>query len=70
MCSAVKMLLELGADANKETPSGIVPLHSAAWYGKADIIPLLLAHNADVNYADKKGWTPLHSAAATSCIEG
>ena len=29
------------------------PLHSAAWFGYTDIIPLLLDHGANVNIKDK-----------------
>ena len=57
-------LLEMGADANKATPSGFTPLFIAAQNGHADVARALLAMGADASKARQDGWTPLDIAAA------
>lgn len=46
----VKTLLEQGADANCFEDSALVrPLHFAAVYDSADVIPILIAAGADIH---------------------
>jgi ankyrin repeat protein len=65
----VKLLLELGADANYPDKDGETSLHVALRRGFVDIVPLLLNHDADTNYPDKDGETSLHIALQRSLID-
>ncbi|MGZ9721449.1 ankyrin repeat domain-containing protein [Rhizobium miluonense] len=59
----VKKMLACDAKVNLKTTEGWFPLHTAAYYGPADIIDLLVSKGADVNArGDYDGWTPLHMA--------
>lgn len=60
--SAVKRLLEAGADPNLKTPQHPPPLHLAIQHNKWPEAELLLKHKADPNLKDSNGSTPLHYA--------
>jgi ankyrin repeat protein len=58
----VRLLLELGADANAVDQNGETAMHGAAYQSRADVIHLLDKHRADINvwnHKNKFGWTPL-----------
>ena len=60
----VKKMLACGAKLDMKTTEGWYPLHTAAYYGPADMIDLLVSKGADVNArGDYDGWTPLHMAS-------
>jgi tetratricopeptide (TPR) repeat protein len=58
----VIVLLEHGANINKENKDGWMPLHFAASNGEKDTVIALLEHGANINKEDKDGWTSLHYA--------
>jgi ankyrin repeat protein len=62
---AARALLAAGADASarSENDFWVLPLHSAAAGGHADIVELLLSAGAEPNQRQLHGWTPLHAAA-------
>ncbi len=55
----IVLLLELGADPNRPTASGRIPLNIAMRSGQANAVKLLLAAGADPKQADIDGKTPL-----------
>jgi ankyrin repeat protein len=57
--TAVKALLEAGADINKTTRAGSTPLHEAC---SAEVAKVLLERGVKVNRGDCSGATPLHEA--------
>jgi ankyrin repeat protein len=59
---AVKLAVELGADANAANDMGLTALHAAAFMGSDEVIRLLVGHNATVDAKDKYGQTPLSIA--------
>ncbi|AYG68062.1 MULTISPECIES: ankyrin repeat domain-containing protein [unclassified Rhizobium] len=60
----VKQMLACGAKLDMKTTEGWYPLHTAAYYGPADMIDFLVSKGADVNArGDYDGWTPLHMAS-------
>uniref|UniRef100_A0ACD5XAH1 Uncharacterized protein n=1 Tax=Avena sativa TaxID=4498 RepID=A0ACD5XAH1_AVESA len=63
----MRYLLDHGADPNKRTNSGFVPLHCAARKGRDEAAKLLLSSGASVDIAFSDG-TPLHFAAACGTI--
>ena len=58
----VKLLLDAGANPNKETEFGETSLKSAASMGHSKVVKLLLNAGAQPNKEDEKGETPLYSA--------
>lgn len=56
----VALLLDKGANVNKENRVGQTPLHLAAWRGHSETVGYLVSYGADVNVKDKRGYTPLH----------
>jgi len=60
----VRTLLHHGANPNMRNFVGTSPLHDAAGYGNADVIPQLCAYTyTDVDIQNDRGHTPLHYAA-------
>ena len=60
-----RLLVEAGADVNAVEPTfGAVPLHKAAYNGRADILAILAAQpGIDLNVpGPSNGYTPLHDA--------
>ncbi len=62
----IDLLINSGADLNKEAKNGITPIFLALGKNKQDIINLLVKKGADINKKNALGNTPLHSA----CKEG
>lgn len=62
-CAVVKILLELGADVNRQSGAGqCTPLHNAARRGCVEIAEVLLEAGADIEKKDAKGESPLRRA--------
>lgn len=64
--TAVRALLEQGADVNAAEADGTTPLYWAAVRDAADIVAALIAAGADVSAASRYGVTPLSAA----CLNG
>ncbi|KAK7241884.1 spectrin binding protein [Aureococcus anophagefferens] len=63
-CSAIRWLLEHGADVEVTTSGGATPLHFAAVYDRYDAAVLLLDAGACVDARDRSSYyTALHGAA-------
>lgn len=60
--SAIKYLIELGAEVNATGIDGNTPLHLAVARGRALVVKLLLEKGADVHAKNINGNTPLHLA--------
>ena len=60
---AVRLLIDAGADIEKQDPHGWSPLHSAAFSGDAGTLLLVLQRAKHQSYKDEYGWTPLDLAA-------
>ena len=67
--SAVKFLLEQGADVNLKSRSGDSALGCAALNGDVAVVRLLLKAGAQVNTRDEEGRTPLMWASRDANIE-
>lgn len=67
--TAVKRLLEAGADVDARNRFSGSPLYYACWHGHADIVRLLLQHGADTCQRDAGGFTPLHWACVHEGVE-
>lgn len=66
----VKALLEAGADVNDTGMFGETALHTACWYGHADIAELLIQNGASIDAREREfDSTPMGYAIAGS-IEG
>jgi ankyrin repeat protein len=61
--SAVKFLLDQGADFSVKEESGNTPLHLASIFRHVEIIDLLIQHKVDVNRLNAQGQAPLSLAA-------
>ena len=56
----VKILLESGADVNKETDDGYTPLYVASEKGELGVVKCLVEEGkAEVDKAKNNGWSPL-----------
>ena len=62
-----KMLIEYGADVNRETPYGTPLMNASTNEWNKDIIKMLLENGADVNKKDRNGRTALFYASAFNC---
>ena len=65
-CSAIRWLLEHGADVELTTSGCSPPLHIAAGHDRCDAAVLLLDAGADVDARTYHSNTPLHHAAAAA----
>ena len=66
--SVIRMLIEVGADPNAKSESGLTPLHEAARRGFVDVAGELLRSGADVNATDERERTPLDVAMDETAI--
>ena len=55
-----RLLLERGVDVNERQKNLYTPLHSAAFYGRLEIVQLLLVQGSDTNTENVWGETALH----------
>ena len=63
--SAVKHLIDEGADVNERGPRGSTPLMFAVSGGHRDIVEMLLAQNElDLSAREQGGWTAIDHAEA------
>jgi hypothetical protein len=62
--TAVRVLLELGAEADSVNRRGVTPLMLAADRGERACLELLLAAGADPTRCDDDGWCAVHWAEA------
>lgn len=62
-CSAVKAIIEEGADVNAKDSDGSTALMWAAWRNELDTAKLLIQNGADVNAKDSKAVTALMYAS-------
>jgi ankyrin repeat protein len=65
---AVKLLVELGADANATNDEGQTAMHAAAFNGSDNIVEFLASHGAAVDVRDKNGETPWSMAAGIAPV--
>ncbi|XP_070581037.1 ankyrin repeat domain-containing protein 39-like [Ptychodera flava] len=62
--NSLRASIHEGADVNRRSSEGFVPLCIAAFWGYSDIAEYLLRHGADINRCNGgTGWTALHCAA-------
>jgi Ankyrin repeats (3 copies)/Domain of unknown function (DUF3471) len=61
----IELLLELGADINRQNLSGFTPLHHAVEAQAAEAIALLLKRGADTTVKNNRNLTPAEFAVAT-----
>lgn len=66
----VDLLLEKGADVNKEEDDGTAALDVAAAAGRANLVKLLLSRGAVVDHKDRGGHTALVVAAIGAMVTG
>jgi ankyrin repeat protein len=61
----VRLLLEAGADPNKESPGETegTPLCAAASWGRTEVVRLLLEHGADPNLPERANEVPMTALA-------
>src|SRR5688500_3481788 len=57
-----RVLIEAGADVNKQCEHGRTALHMAAAWGHADVVQLLLENGANPTVVDHQGMTPANVA--------
>lgn len=63
--SAVRLLLDRGADPNAVDGTGSTALHAAVRGGHHTMVRDLLRYSANTSMVDAAGWLPLHYAAET-----
>ncbi len=61
---SVRVLLECGANVNKQSRGGVTALMCACKNGEVEAVKLLLKHGADVNISNEDGATALMYACA------
>lgn len=61
--TAVKDLMRKGTPLNALNGSGEAPLHTAAWFGRTEIVKLLLANGANPELKKADGASPLDLAS-------
>jgi ankyrin repeat protein len=66
---AVTLLLEHGAEVNRQDLTRATPLHRAAANGRPEVLAMLLERGAALNPRDNRRATPLHHAAAAGKLE-
>lgn len=66
--SAVKILLEKGADVNAKDYVGFTPLHNAITFNEhnLEVVKILLEYGAELEAIDQYGSTPLYRAALSN----
>ena len=64
-----RMLLQAGADPNRQQQGGYVALHAAALRNNVPLVQILLAWGAERHVAADDGWTPLAIAHHNGCLE-
>ena len=67
--TAVKKLLQNGANIKKEDSEGRTPLHIATTWGNKKVVKVLLEAGADPNKVDKEGETSVHKASYEGHVE-
>ena len=65
----VTLLIDNGANSNKNDKDGMSPLLIAAFEGKAEVCEILLENSADMDHADKEGKTALFAAASMGHLD-
>ena len=65
----VRLLVELGADVNQETPFGTPLMKASSNSWNSEIVTILLDAGADVNQEDQNGRTALFYAEANGCSD-
>ncbi|MBL0319891.1 MAG: ankyrin repeat domain-containing protein [Alphaproteobacteria bacterium] len=68
MDAILDLILELGADINKQSNAGNSALHLAICFGTPKLVTFLLLRRAAVNIKNNKGNTPLHLAVLKNSI--
>lgn len=61
----LQLLLDCGAPVDAKTADGWTPLHSATYWGQAEVMSKLISRGADVNSRTAGSQTPLHLAASS-----
>jgi len=61
----LQLLLDCGAPIDAKTADGWTPLHSATYWGQAEVMSKLISRGADVNARTAGSQTPLHLAASS-----
>ena len=59
----IRLLLQKGADVNKQNWIGNTPLHNAAMFNStAEVIAMLIDHGASINITNNEGYKPIDYA--------
>ena len=65
----LKLLLDSGADINKQTVEGETPLHIVSTHVNLPVLKELIRRGANLEIRDNKGYTPLFSAAYLGYVD-